>query len=277
MRTLLSAPIFWVWSLALVVLGGAVETVAGERISDVFRNYTETGDPVLVRAVPEHGHLAMWVPGTDGFSGQRLADLSDMETPGQIMALQSDNGIFLGERKVNVLLTGNRDRAVSIIDMEPVAECTSFQPGTLIWLDYPTAGIQPTAQLVMDVEQTYPEALVYDPEDTSGEDRSYFEEQIIKLGKDEQQSVILRLRSEGVCTVNVRMTVVDGQDERKQWLFKDGEEVVVAGNDYNEDGTTVQHAYLGGEVCKDYETVPPNRNEIVELIMNGGCPSERPK
>lgn len=73
------------------------------------------------------------------------------------------------------------------------------------------------------------------------------------------------------------MTVMDGQDERKQWLFKDGEEVEVAGNDYNEMGATVQQAYLGGEVCEDYETVPPNLNDIVELIMNEGRPSQRPE
>lgn len=97
------------------------------------------------------------------------------------------------------------------------------------------------------------------------------------LAKVEQQSVILRLRSESVCTVNVRMTVMDGQEERKQWLFKDREEVVVAGNDYNEMGAAVQQAYPGGQVRDDYETVPPNRNDIVELIMNGGCPSQRPE
>lgn len=36
------------------------------------------------------------------------------------------------------------------------------------------------------------------------------------LAQAEQQSVILRLRPKSVCTVNVRMTVMDGQDERKQ-------------------------------------------------------------
>jgi hypothetical protein len=128
----------------------------------------------------------------------------------------------------------------------------------------------------MDLDQPSPEALVYDPDDTSGTAHSYFDEQIIVLGKDEQQSVGLTLRSNGVCSVNIRMTVMDGQEERTQWLFHEGEEVVVAGHGYNKGEGTVQHAYLGGEVSDTYKTAPPDRNNILGQIMGGGgCPSER--
>jgi hypothetical protein len=137
--------------------------------------------------------------------------------------------IDLGTTVVQIIVEGNRDHQVRIVDLQPVATCSAPLTGTLFLS--PPAGGETTTQLFADLDSPS-RTLRYTIVDqhggvTTGQD--YFGDFTVSLARGEQQVFELAVSSgKHYCTFTLDMTVVDGGHTVVEHISDDGRPFAVS-------------------------------------------------
>jgi hypothetical protein len=264
----------WVLVALVGALGGAITDVVQPIFASTLNALIERGDPVAASPIVEPAYEGVWLPDAEHLSAQHRNDLSAMDSEAQIATLESRGGIVLGNRELKVILTGQREQGVSVIDMRPVSECSGYTPGSVIITSGGPRGTEPNLQMIMEVDRPSQDPILYDPDDTSGVEKSAFDGSSINLAKDEYRAVNLQLRSNLACSVNIEIKTMEDQKIRTQMLFDEDEEITVAGDAWKQNEDLVQEAYVGGSICNPYRTVPSISDDVVDFLITRGCPDD---
>ena len=137
--------------------------------------------------------------------------------------------VDLGSTEVQIIVEGNRDHRVRIVDLQPVATCSAPLTGTLFLS--PPAGIEGGTRLYADLDSTR-RTLPYTTfeqqgVETSGQD--FFGTYTVSLSHGEQQVFDLVASSEThYCAFTLDMTVVDGASTVVEHLSDDGRPFAVS-------------------------------------------------
>jgi hypothetical protein len=114
---------------------------------------------------------------------------------------------------VKIVVRGNRDRSVRIIDMKVLPRCSAPLTGTLF--DSPTAGSQESVRLGFDLDEDNPQArTVVNKSEWGG---GYFQRKTISLKRDEDITFqVLAKTLKHYCEFSLVLEILDGGTLIKQ-------------------------------------------------------------
>lgn len=255
------------WRRAGVWIGGVIAaglaTVAATTFTQVVDWFTvslgTSGAPVVVRVDVEERLEDVVLPTSSTLTEAERGRLADMSAEQQVAWLvENEDGMVTGSRSVVLTLRGNRGDPIRITDLRSIEACESIDRGMLIrMMTGRGAGVDST-RVNLDVGWGTADAYVVDQ---GGERESYFPDRTITLSRDEEMVVIVDLHPGAAgssCTVELELTVWDGDVERLQRISDEHGPFRVV--DWERDTAEAKYdvVYLGGELCRNYVVALPN-------------------
>jgi hypothetical protein len=160
---------------------------------------------------------------------------------------RAHGGVDPGTVIIQLILAGNRDYPVRIVNMNPVGTCTAPLSGTI--LDSPPAGEDDSTLIGFDLDSPDPVADAYS--EAQGFGQSYFEAKTVTLEYPQQQVFeIIGVTARHFCQFRINLSVLEGRRIVLETIGDGARPFMVSGElpltDY-------QEVYIGG-------------------VMNFGCP-----
>ncbi|MUN62117.1 hypothetical protein GMA12_02980 [Kocuria sediminis] len=255
------------------MVGGALEGRFGPDVQAAVNQHTRIGEPVVANPFVRPQSGDMWLPNAT-LKPDDVADLAATEPNGQAVKLAQRGAVLFGDRKMELTLVGNRPDQVRVVDIRPESTCSDFGDGTLFQLVPHGGGVPSTERLFINVEDPNAPAMGFDPDvlnkpgGADGVDLSkgtpYFNNKSITLKRNEQQFLLVELRSETKwCSFDLVMTVEEANGERmEQRVLGEGNEMTIAPDIWwmVEDRLDTTESYMGGELCDRLQAVPRDEN-----------------
>ena len=220
------------------------------------------GEPVDVRVDAESRVDDVVLPPDATLSSSELAALGDMNVEEQVGWLQEhEHGAVSGTERSRCISRATAP-ARSHQDVTSVESCEPISRGTLVrMMSGRGAGVE--SEIVnLDVGEGASDAYVFDE---SGNQTEYFPERTITLARDEEVALVVDLVpdfSGSICEVELELTVWDGNAERRVLVSGPDGPFVVMSIELEEDEGEYGTVYLGGEICRQYVTAPPDWSSV---------------
>jgi hypothetical protein len=257
-----------VWRRAGVWVGGvvaaALATVLAGTVTQGFGWFeavavNSQGEPVDVRVDAEARMDDVVLSQDATLSSSELGQLADMSAEEQVGWLEEhEHGAVSGTRRVTLYLTGNRAGTVRVTDVTSKETCEPISRGTLVRM-FSGRGAGVESEIVnVAVGQGPSDAWVYDE---IGNRADYFPERTITLERDEEIPLVVDLvpfSTGSVCTVELELTVWDGDAERRVPVSGPDGPFVIMPIERDEVEGEYGTVYLGGEICRHYVTATPD-------------------
>jgi hypothetical protein len=190
-----------------------------------------TGPPVTISLVRTESSLTNDLGDTHVFpevlhlSPPQLNALNSLNfsTPAYQEWYSSRGGVAADEIPIQVVVRGNRDHAVNIVDMQPVVSCQAPLNGTLFFS--PTQGANYSTQLLVNLDEplaapSYTEDVGNHPVEGSG----YFDHFTVSLVQNEQFTFqITASTARHYCTFSLDLTVLDGSQTMVETINNHGQ------------------------------------------------------
>jgi hypothetical protein len=139
------------------------------------------------------------------------SEISSFDKPGADIFgwLMKHGGADTEDTFIKLVLKGNRDHAVKVIDLEAVkGNCDAPLQGSLF--EAYTAGGEPNINVVFDLDSSKSTAKEISKEDPTKLE-NYFDNHSVSLAPDEQQTFSVNARSsKAYCEFSINVTVLDG-------------------------------------------------------------------
>jgi hypothetical protein len=132
---------------------------------------------------------------------------------------RSHGGVDPNVSILKLVLEGNRNHTVRVVDLRTIAKCQAPLDGTILYS--PPAGADTTEAIGFDLDSTSPVAQHFDGRSLSG---NYFIDKTIGLRPDEQQTVVIYSMSKNhYCEYSLALTVLDDGKTTTQTITNHGE------------------------------------------------------
>jgi hypothetical protein len=184
-----------------------------------------TGDAITVRA------LQLERRPSDSFLFEKPLDLTDADLEAMNAATQNatapaafddwaraHGGAADDYVNIKLVLEGNRDQPIRILDMVPLKTCRDPYTGTLVYS--PSAGADSTVRVGLDLDQPVTVARSLHEGQWGG---PYFQEKTVSLTRGEQQAFEITAQTiRYACEFTLQFTVLDGSQTITQVVSDHG-------------------------------------------------------
>lgn len=209
-RAFVRKPVVWLSGVVVAAAGVALTNALVPTFNSILDPITQRGPAVEVLDAStfrsETGESVVFARGT-AFSD---ADLAELNAQTDTAAwLEARGGVAPGTVFTQLVLAGNRQDPVRIIDMVPQATCTEPLDGVLF--EDPPAGSDESIRIDFDLDAPGAPGTTHAADGTTG--GAFFPARTISLGQGEQQVLIATASTKRQsCEVRFALTVLDGSD-----------------------------------------------------------------
>ncbi len=218
-------PIVWLGAVTTAVVIALVTTLSQQMLKSAQTAINRpTGDAIAVRA------LQLEQRESESFLFERPLDLTGTDLQAMNAASRSSvpgayddwvrahGGAADGYVNIKLILEGNRDQPIRILDMRPLKTCRDPYTGTLVYS--PSAGADDTVRVGMDLDQPVTVARALQSGEWGG---PYFQQKTVSLTRGEQQAFeITALTNRYYCEFTLQFTVLDGSQTITQVVSDHG-------------------------------------------------------
>jgi hypothetical protein len=259
-RSWLMRPAVWVGTLSTAIISGVAITLASNYASHAVEKSSSpntTGQPVkvlsesLARNVAFQGSTFIF-RNPINFTVAQLGHINSLMAgnnigrPGRYYSwARARGGVDPGSVIVQLVLAGNRDNVVRILNLRPVGQCADPLRGTLLYS--PPAAQNLSVSIGLNLDQEDPVAQKLTGDSKFGQD--YFSSKTVSLKYGEQQVFrIVAVTSKHYCQFRLNFTVLDGPRTIHETVGNGSQPFRVTALDMG-DGTSVaayKRVYVGG-------------------------------
>lgn len=250
--------LIWAGGVATIAVGAfttAFMTSAGNSAYHAASTQIETGDSVLVDSVTrlenneDDTHLSAR---TSPLPDNDLAQLNSLRwgTPAYQKWFDDHQAVDHNTTVIGLLVEGNRDHPVRILNIEPVVDCGPPLSGTLFLS--PPAGADGTMELDLDLDHPFAPIAFNgaDGQPASGPD--FFGRYTVSLKQGEQYDFHIKATTHlHSCAFTLNMTVVDGDTTLIEHIDNHGKPFRVSA-DLNEN-SDYKVVYVGGVMSQRFD------------------------
>jgi hypothetical protein len=244
-RAFLMKPAVWLTGIVLAAAGTALTSWLVPQFGQVIGRLTETGDPVTVKVVQEEINQSLALPPGTRLTGRDLAELGSLTPEEQLESLTGRGAERDAPEILSLVVTGNRIEPVRIVNVKPVADCSSPASRTRVNLTGNFGAVDLSTAMVFDLDRDPATAMFGDGEASS----PYFPARTISLKKGEQVVVtVAAATAKRHCRFEFDVVVLSGSEEHTQRISNGGRPFVRLASDPG----AYEHVYWGGQACRAY-------------------------
>jgi hypothetical protein len=250
----------WIAGVAATVVAAVIVAVVvpyfsglGKHVSDVLNQ--PGGSPVKVDlvALQQGPGQSRVIPRTLALSASQLASLNSLNetTPAFQQWFAARGAVAVDGLLIELVVQGNRDAPVRIINMQPLVSCHAPLTGTLFYS--PPAGADTNTQLILNLDHPLqPPRYIANVNGQVGGGANYFEHFTVSLKRNEQFTFLINAyTARQYCEFSLKMTVLDGSRTLTETVSDNGKPFQVT-SIYNENDVNpgafarYRELYVGG-------------------------------
>jgi hypothetical protein len=222
-------------------------TSVGNRVSDSLNRPGQPAGPAVKIALVDEGPAEGETRATSNplaLSASQLASLNSLAEKASLDSLAGKDSpeyqnwftnrgaIPVGSTAIRLVVQGNRNNSVRIVNMQPIMSCRAPLTGTLFY--FPHQGEDVTTQLVLNLDKPF--ALPGYRIGVARVNPNYFAHYTVSLKRNEQFTFnIVASTNAYYCEFKLKMTVLDGSRALTETISDNGQPFRVTAAAYKED------------------------------------------